>query len=84
MPLNPATNEIAVKALHGRWPGKAMHRRTLLFFTLFVVTAWFYAGVTDESTQSTTATRQQSVQMFHEVEEQYTDGSAESAGKDRG
>ncbi|HKJ17637.1 MAG TPA: hypothetical protein VJ984_09835 [Xanthomonadales bacterium] len=55
-----------------------------MFFSLFVVTAWFYAGVTDESTQSTTEARQQSVQMFNDSGENLSDGSAEAIRDDQG
>lgn len=46
-----------------------MQRRTLLLFALFVVTAWFYASVADDSTEVVVNRHQKQVQMLQKVEE---------------
>lgn len=55
-----------------------MQRRTLLLFALFVVTAWFYASVADDSTEAAVIHHQKQVQMLEQLEEVLS-GTAEAA-----
>lgn len=61
-----------------------MQRRTLLLFTLFVVTAWFYSSVAHESSRIVAKTHQHQVQMLHEAEEALSGGSVDASGTDQG
>jgi len=57
-----------------------MQRRTLLLFTLFVVTAWFYSSFTAESTRAMANSHKEQAQMLLEAEEALSETpSAESA-----
>lgn len=55
-----------------------MQRRALLLFALFVVTAWFYASVADDSTDAVAERHQKQVQMFEQMEDALS-GTAEAA-----
>jgi hypothetical protein len=61
-----------------------MQRRTLLLFTLFVVTAWFYSSVAHESSKIVINSHQKQVQMLHEAEEALSGGSVGASGTDQG
>lgn len=45
-----------------------MQRRTLLLFALFVITAWFYASLADDSAAVAVNTHQKQVQALQQVE----------------
>ena len=61
-----------------------MHRRTLLLFTLFVVTAWFYTSVTSEATAHAGTAHQHQTQMLSDAENGMSRGSTDPAEEDRG
>ena len=61
-----------------------MHRRMLLLFTLFTVTAWFYSSVTHDATDNAIETHKQQIHMLGEAERALTAGSEEQAGTDQG
>lgn len=61
-----------------------MHRRMLLLFTLFVVTAWFYSSVTNDATMNALDKHQQQINMLGEAEKAFTDRSEEAKGNDQG
>lgn len=61
-----------------------MQRRTLLLFALFVVTAWFYASMADDSTEVVVNHHKQQIQMLQKAEEVLS-GTAETVPEqDRG
>ena len=64
--------------------GKAMQRRMLLLFTLFVVTAWFYSSMSEVATDSAVKSHQQQIQILGEAENALTGGSEDFLGKDQG
>jgi hypothetical protein len=45
-----------------------MQRRTLLLFTLFVVTAWFYSSFTDDSVKVVAESHKDQAQMLRDAE----------------
>ena len=61
-----------------------MHRRMLLLFTLFVVTAWFYSSVTHDATENALETHKQQIKMLGEADRALTSGSKDLKGKDQG
>ena len=61
-----------------------MHRRMLLLFTLFVVTAWFYSSVTNDATGKAVRTHQQQIKMLGEAEKALSGGTRELAAQDQG
>lgn len=46
-----------------------MQRRTLLLFTLFVLTAWFYSSLAQNSTEHAVQRHQKQMQMLNEADE---------------
>lgn len=61
-----------------------MQRRTLLLFALFVVTAWFYASVADDSTEVVVNRHQKQAQMLQKVEEVLSGTVQDDAEQDQG
>lgn len=61
-----------------------MHRRTLLLFALFVVTAWFYSSVADDSSSPIVRTHQKQVQALNEVEKAFSTSVESESGQDQG
>ena len=61
-----------------------MQRRTLLLFTLFVVTAWFYSSLTQSSTDNAIREHQKQVQMMNQVDEVLSAAQGTSKDKDQG
>jgi len=61
-----------------------MQKRTLLLFALFVVTAWFYASLANDSTEIVVDRHQKQVQMLQEVEEVLSGRVQDDAEQDQG
>lgn len=61
-----------------------MHRRTLLLFALFVVTAWFYSSVADDSTGVVSMTHQKQMQLLQEAENAFSSNHESQAEEDKG
>lgn len=61
-----------------------MQRRTLLLFTLFVVTAWFYSSVAHESKNVVIKSHQNQVQLLQEAEDALTGGAVDLTATDQG
>lgn len=61
-----------------------MQRRSLLLFALFVVTAWFYASVADDSSQAVANTHQKQVQMLEKAEQALSGDLEAPAATDQG
>lgn len=61
-----------------------MHRRMLLLFTLFVVTAWFYSSVTGNATENVLKPHQQQIHMLGEADKALNKGTEEFKRKDQG
>ncbi len=57
-----------------------MQRRTLLLVTMFVVTAWFYASVADDSAAEVVDNHQKQAQALEQVEEMLS-SNADTAEK---
>jgi hypothetical protein len=61
-----------------------MQKRTLLLFALFVVTAWFYASLANDSTEIVVDRHQKQVQMLQEAEEVLSGRVQDDAEQDQG
>lgn len=64
--------------------GKIMHRRTLLLFALFVVTAWFYSSVADDSSGVVSMTHQKQMKLLQEVENSFSSNHESQTEDDQG
>ena len=61
-----------------------MQRRTLLLFTLFVVTAWFYSSFTTEPTRIMAESHKAQAQMLIEAEEALSEPANATSARDQG
>ena len=61
-----------------------MQRRTLLLFTLFVVTAWFYSSFTAEPTKIMAKGHKEQAQLLLEAEQSLSQPPSAESVTDRG
>lgn len=61
-----------------------MQRRTLLLFGLFVVTAWFYSSVAQESAEVAIKSHQKQAQALSEVERSLSNEVETASEEDQG
>jgi hypothetical protein len=61
-----------------------MQRRTLLLFTLFVVTAWFYSSFTADSAKVVAENHGNQVQVLLEAENALSEPSSADSALDQG
>lgn len=61
-----------------------MQRRTLLLFSLFVVTAWFYSSVAHESREVMVKSHQKQAQVLGELEKSLSNDATNASSHDQG
>lgn len=61
-----------------------MQRRTLLLFSLFVVTAWFYSSVAHESSEVMVKTHQKQAQVLGDLEKSLSNDATTASSQEQG